>query len=66
MIDIKRLLALPVLCAGLLIGGCAEESKPADSDDVKREARELADALRTYSAEQKEQAVEEARQAVAE
>lgn len=66
MTDIKRLLTLPALCAGLFLGGCAEASKPADAEDVKREARELADTLQSYTAEQKDQAVQEARKALVE
>ncbi len=55
-----------VFGAALLLGGCAEEPKPADAEDVKREARELAEALESFSAEQKDQAVAEAQQALAE
>ena len=47
-------------------GGCSEQRAPeADADAVKREARELADALEAYSADQRDQAVEAAGQALA-
>ncbi|MEQ8857942.1 MAG: hypothetical protein RIC56_04790 [Pseudomonadales bacterium] len=63
MTNSLRLLTL--LCAVLFLGGCSEEPKPADADDVKREARELAETLESYSADQKEQAVAEAQRALA-
>lgn len=66
MTPIKMFLTLSTVSATLLLGGCTEEPKPADADDVKREAREFADALGSYSAEQKDQAVAEAQQALTE
>jgi ABC-type phosphate transport system auxiliary subunit len=57
---------MPALCAALFLGGCGDEPKPADAEDVKREARDLADTLQSYTAEQKDQAVMEAREAMAE
>jgi len=63
----KRLLFCCYLAAALALGACAEEEpEPADAEDVKREARELAETLQSFSADQKDQAVAEAQKAIAE
>lgn len=55
-----------LLVAAALLGGCSEEpERTADADAVKQEARELADALEAYSADQRDLAVEAAGQALA-
>jgi TolA-binding protein len=62
----KLLPTLLALCAALVLAGCSQEPEPADADDVQREARELAETLRSYSAEQKDQALEDAERALSE
>lgn len=49
----------------LFFAGCSQESEPADADDVREQARELGDTLESYSAAQRDEAIEKAQQALA-
>lgn len=60
----KEWIVIAVLTA--TAGGCSDQrERDADAGAVKREARELAEALESYSAEHRDQAVEAAGQALA-
>ncbi len=59
-----RIAAL-VLAAPLLLGACGGESEPADAEDVKQEARELGETLESYTAAQRDEALEKAQAALA-
>lgn len=54
-----------VLAGPLLLGACSGESEPADADDVKEEARELSEAVESYTAAQRDEALEKAQAALA-
>lgn len=60
----SRISAL-ILAALLLLGACSREEEPADADDVKDEARELSESVESYTAAQRDKALEEAQAALA-
>jgi len=53
------------LAATLLLAACSGESEPADADDVKQEARELGETVESYTAAQRDEALEQAQAALA-
>jgi peptidoglycan hydrolase CwlO-like protein len=64
MRTLKRTLIGLSALAALTLAGCEREPEAADADDVKRQARELAETLKSYSADQKEEALKEAGKAL--
>lgn len=54
-----------VLGMAMLLGACGGEAEPADADDVKEEARELGETVESYTAAQRDEALEKAQTALA-
>jgi hypothetical protein len=63
--QLTRCFAALLLGAPLLLGACSREEEPADADDVREQAQELGETVESYSAAQRDEALENAQQALA-